>query len=65
VQRPRFWWTGLCAAFAWLGVAALTVWWLDADDYERTALLGTLPRRPRSRPVLFTHNLTWHNLTWP
>ena len=41
-QRPRFWRTGLIAALAWFGVAALTLWWPDADDYERTALLGTL-----------------------
>jgi NitT/TauT family transport system permease protein len=41
-QRPPFWRTGLAAALAWLGVAALTLWWPDADDYERTALLGAL-----------------------
>jgi NitT/TauT family transport system permease protein len=41
-QRPRLWRTGLVAALAWLGVAALTLRWPDADDYERTALLGAL-----------------------
>src|ERR1700743_1880314 len=34
------WWGGLLAAAAWLGTAALTGLWPDADDFDRTPLLG-------------------------
>ncbi len=34
------WWGGLLAAAAWFGVAAVTGLWPDADDFDRTELLG-------------------------
>jgi NitT/TauT family transport system permease protein len=37
---PAVWRLGILAAVLWLAVAAVTLWWPDADDFERTALLG-------------------------
>lgn len=46
VRRPagpaRVWWLGLAAASAWIAAAALTEYWPDADDWERTRLLAAL-----------------------
>jgi NitT/TauT family transport system permease protein len=36
------WWGGYAAGTLWLAGAALTIYWPDDDDYERTALLGVL-----------------------
>ena len=40
--RPVLWFSGLLAAAAWLGAAALTAGWEDADDYSRTQLLALI-----------------------
>lgn len=40
--RWRFWWVGSVAALAWLGAAAFTAFWPDADDWERTTLLAAI-----------------------
>jgi NitT/TauT family transport system permease protein len=37
---PPLWRTGIAAGAAWLSVAALSAFWADADDYERTMLLS-------------------------
>jgi NitT/TauT family transport system permease protein len=37
---PKAWRTGIVAGAAWLAVAALSAFWTDADDYERTALFA-------------------------
>jgi NitT/TauT family transport system permease protein len=41
-NAPSLWPTGAFAAAAWLGTAALTAFWPDADDLGRTALLADL-----------------------
>ncbi|MDR3535721.1 MAG: ABC transporter permease [Acetobacteraceae bacterium] len=40
--RPGFWTTGVVAAIAWLGFAAVTQYLPDIDDFERTSLLAQL-----------------------
>lgn len=39
---PRLWRTGLVAALAWAGAAALTVAWPDMDEWDRTGELAVL-----------------------
>lgn len=39
---PRLWHTGLVAALAWAGAAALTVVWPDMDEWDRTGELAVL-----------------------
>jgi NitT/TauT family transport system permease protein len=40
--KSRLWWAGVVAASAWVATAVLTLQLPDADDFERTGLLGWL-----------------------
>jgi NitT/TauT family transport system permease protein len=40
--RPSFWTLGVVAALAWLGLAGLTQYLPDIDDFERTTLLAQI-----------------------